>query len=212
MPRFQHKPEPQEIFEYEEATFVALISGKPKPEVKWSCGDKVLEPSDLAVQHEEDNKVTLTLKDVRRSQAGMYSLRITNPMGTMSASARLKVIPVNAPEIVTAPKDTIAPEQGPVTFSAKITGSNPKVTWFLNEEELVESDTVLFEVDEKKFIYSVTVSHRIKGMSGPVRVHAQNKAGQDEATCKLDVNGRSPEFLVKPIKCTTLAGKKITKF
>ena len=115
---------------------------------------------------------------------------------------------MNAPKIETPPEDTIAPEQGPVTFSAKITGSNPKVTWFMNEEELVETpEEVMFELDEKKFIYTVTVARQLKGQSGTVRVHAVNKAGQDEATCKITVEGRSPEFLQKPIKCTTLAGK-----
>ena len=52
-----------------------------------------IEPSDTAVYEDlGDDTYTLTLKKVRKDQAGMYSVKATNPMGNMSASARLKVI------------------------------------------------------------------------------------------------------------------------
>jgi hypothetical protein len=51
-----------------------------------------LEPSDSIIYTKDGNKYSLTLKTVQLKATGTYNVKATNPMGTQSASAKLKVI------------------------------------------------------------------------------------------------------------------------
>ncbi len=55
------------------------------------AGETKLEPSDTIVYSQDGNKYTVTLKDVKVSQSGLYVVKATNEVGQMSASCRLKV-------------------------------------------------------------------------------------------------------------------------
>ena len=78
---------------------------------------------------------------------------------------------------------------------------------YLDDNELVESETVLCESDEKKNMYHMTMTHDIKGQSGVIRVNATNIGGEANAESKLTVSGRAPEFIENPLKCTILEGR-----
>lgn len=78
------------------------------------------------------NDALYILVQVLKDEAGMCTVKATNDQGTMSASARLKVTPVQPPKVVTPLKDTIAPENGPATLKTKITGfPEPEVQWLV---------------------------------------------------------------------------------
>ena len=54
-------------------------------------GEKKLEPADLIIYQKDGTKHSLTLKTVQLQQAGTYTVKATNPTGSQSASAKLKV-------------------------------------------------------------------------------------------------------------------------
>lgn len=92
LPKIIKKPAAVEIYEYEKAVFETMVSGKPTPTVEWSAGDVRLEPGELVVYEDLGQGAhRLTLREVRKVQAGMVTVRAVNELGDMSASARLKV-------------------------------------------------------------------------------------------------------------------------
>ena len=91
MPKFITKPKNIDTMEHEDIRFETEISGAPSPTVEWYTGDTKLEPSDHIIYEEDKPKYALVVKDVKADEAGMFTVKATNPQGQMSASARLKV-------------------------------------------------------------------------------------------------------------------------
>ena len=81
---------------------------------------------------------------------------------------------------------------------------------FLNDQELVESETVVYEYVKKDNMFHMTLLGDIKGQSGPVKVVAKNIGGEDSATAQMTVSGRAPTFIEKPQKCTIMEGRQKT--
>ena len=114
---------------------------------------------------------------------------------------------VKPPKIVTPTKDTVAPENGPGKMFAKITGfPAPTVKWFLNDQELVESENIRFESVTKDNTYHMTLLNDLKEMTGTIKVVATNAGGSDSCQSNLLIRGRAPTFVEKPQKCTILEG------
>merc|ERR1712142_637250 len=211
MPRFRKKPQALEVTEHDETIIDCCISGRPTPDVEWSLANAVLEESENIIFERDGEIFKLRLKNTLRTQAGIYTIKATNSQGTMSASARLKVNPVIPPKIVTPPSDCLACEQGPAKFTAKVSGSTPTILWYLNDEVLEESDSYIYTFDGKD-TYTLTIDCNIDGKSGPVKIVATNAGGEDSASSKLTVDGRAPEFIEKPVKCTCLEGGTLMFF
>ena len=92
MPKFIRKPENVECMEFEDVRFETTVTGKPTPEVIWCCGDKQVLPSERVLYEVlEDNRYALVMRGVNKDESAMYTVKASNDMGTMSASARLKV-------------------------------------------------------------------------------------------------------------------------
>ena len=69
-----------------------MISGDPKPNVTWFKEAKVIQPSDDFLQfHDDDNMVSLVIREVFPEDAGRYMVVAKNPSGTASCSAELVI-------------------------------------------------------------------------------------------------------------------------
>ena len=55
-------------------------------------GEKKLEPSDRIILTKDGNKHSLTIKATLLDEAGIYNVKAVNHMGSLTASAKLKVI------------------------------------------------------------------------------------------------------------------------
>ena len=74
------------------ARLECLISGDPKPNVTWFKEATIIPPSDDFMQfHDDDNMVSLVIKEVFPEDAGRYMVVAKNPSGTASCSAELVV-------------------------------------------------------------------------------------------------------------------------
>ena len=78
---------------------------------------------------------------------------------------------------------------------------------FLNGQELQESDKVHMEF--KDGTYTLQIKDATSDFAGVVEAVAVNSGGEVLCAAKLDVRGRSPEFLETPLKCTVLEGKNV---
>ena len=78
---------------------------------------------------------------------------------------------------------------------------------FLNNEELIESETVQTEYIAKSSSYQLTLTGDLKDKGGKVKIIAENVGGEATSEAELTISGRAATFVEKPIKCTVLAGK-----
>lgn len=111
------------------------------------------------------------------------------------------------PEILQPFKDAKLPIGGTVTFVTKVRGFPvPEVVWKINDEEIQESENIIPEFT-KPMTYKITLKDVPENFhEGTVTLTATNVGGEASTQSKLTVKGRAPEFISKPIKCTTLAG------
>jgi len=110
------------------ASFTVTVTGSPPLNYQWLVnGTNVI----------NGTNATLTLTDVQPSNAGSYSVTITNAFGsTNSAAASLTVL--TFPPVITAqPQDVSAPVSTQVSFGVTVTGSPPlSYQWLFNGTNL----------------------------------------------------------------------------
>ena len=73
------------------AKFEASFAGNPKPDVIWQFNGADIVASDRIRIKIRDNKTTLTIHDVVNGDAGQYTVRVRNDMGSDLTRAGLTI-------------------------------------------------------------------------------------------------------------------------
>lgn len=76
----------------------------------------------------------------------------------------------------------------------------------LNDAEIIATENIVYDYNKKDSMYTVHMTGDLQGKSGHVKVTAKNIGGEASTECNLDIKGRAPTFIEKPIKCTILEG------
>lgn len=95
-----------------------------------------------------------------------------------------------------------------MTFTTKVRAfPAPEVVWKLNDQPVEECETI--EVGfQKPLTHTLTLKSVPESLNeAVVTLVATNVGGEASTQSKLTVKGRAPEFVIKPIKCTILAGE-----
>ena len=139
-----------------DVTFSAAAKGLPHPRFQWRFQGV---PIEGAIQS------SLTLTNIQLTNAGSYSVVITNGLQTLTSSNALLTVTTNpiAPVFITLPKDANAFEGQTIQFVAAANGSpTPTLQWQLDGTNLVgetASTLTLFGVQSNQAgIYSVVAS------------------------------------------------------
>ncbi len=112
-------------------TFTVVASGAPPLVYQWQfAGNKI--------QGAVTNSLTIT--NVQLTNAGTYTIIVTNASGATNNSATLTVI--SPPLITNALKDTIVPTGESVIFNPGIAGSPASVRWHVNANVITNATTV----------------------------------------------------------------------
>ena len=91
IPKFLKKPQPVECMEHDQVEFQTTVTGTPEPTVEWYRGDHQLMPDDRISMVKEGNVHTLVIKDIKKDEEGMVTVKAVSEMGDMAASARLRI-------------------------------------------------------------------------------------------------------------------------
>lgn len=92
------------------------IEASPKPTAKWSVNGKEIKPSDKVDMQVFSNRVTFDIPFSARTDAGRYTLTLTNDHGSTTASANVTVL------------DRPGPPQQPLDVS-HVTKESAHITW-----------------------------------------------------------------------------------
>ncbi|VFV33367.1 myosin light chain kinase [Lynx pardinus] len=140
-PKFESKPQSQEVIEDQIVKFRCEVSGTPKPEVTWFLeGAPVRRREGIVEVYEEGGCHHLCLLRVRARDSGNYSCTASNVQGQVSCGwtllvKQLAVMEV-APSFSSVLKDCTVIEGQDFVLQCSVQGIPvPQITWLLNEKK-----------------------------------------------------------------------------
>ncbi|KAL1432471.1 hypothetical protein MTO96_013227 [Rhipicephalus appendiculatus] len=191
-PKFEKKPENQCVYSGEEGVFEAKVSGYPTPTVTWSRDGETIEESEKFTITSHDGTHRLIVKDAKKDDECFYTCTAKNNLGRVSQQAELTIkLPddAEAPTFIRRMADTVAVIGDKVRFEVRVAGKpTPKVTWYKDGEELLESRRV--EIKEDGDTHTITLKDLTMRDEAKYSCKAVNEKG--EATDKAQLTVKEP--------------------
>ncbi|XP_035206378.1 obscurin-like isoform X2 [Stegodyphus dumicola] len=180
------------------------VSGDPRPDIKWLKNGVEVPDDDMNVQkhHLPSGEVSLVFDKCKPENAGNYVCTARNKHGEKSCGAPLQVISKDvegqsksAPSFVTPLSDRTVQEGGNFKLEATVSGNPlPDIHWFLDDQPLSCSDTILPAFDGKKA--SLTVYRCNPRHEGTYKCRLNNPAGEAVSKAKVSVEAyEAPKFI-----------------
>ncbi|CAK9295898.1 unnamed protein product [Gordionus sp. m RMFG-2023] len=192
------------------AFFQCTIYGYPAPQIEWFKNDQPLQttssgpqsPPYISVTATESKEVsgnyifTLKLAECYLEDEGVYSCRLTNPSGSITTSATLKVQQfrpdTEGPSFIRSLESTRVIEGTPITFSCILTGKpKPAILWFKDGSEIKPSSK--YQITYTGTNCKLTVQNCQESDNGTYMCKAQNASGTAECSAALLVERREFE-------------------
>uniref|UniRef100_A0A9J2P3W7 Immunoglobulin I-set domain protein n=1 Tax=Ascaris lumbricoides TaxID=6252 RepID=A0A9J2P3W7_ASCLU len=203
-PEILRGPDSVFVKEGEDATFSCEITGQPTPTVEWKLNEKIIEQgvNENITLKVENGKHTLSFEKTTLKQAGEICVTAENAGGIFSRSCVLKVEPDTAkPVFKTHLIDRHVDEGEPLRWDVSIerSTSETRVSWFLNDEQLLSNENVQI-VDHGDGSYHLTITEAKTTMNGTLVVKAENVHGVSESRATVEVKevNKKPEFTKSP--------------
>lgn len=130
----------QTIREGQAVAFKCKIAAKPIPQIKWQKGDKIIKPSKYFQMQKDGELYTLKISEAFPEDEGVYKCVATNPAGTVTVQANLKVSAPDTQDILpslTPMKDVIVQEGSPAQFKTTVSGKPKSTIQWLREGFLI---------------------------------------------------------------------------
>ncbi|XP_022117643.2 obscurin isoform X5 [Pieris rapae] len=168
-------------------TLSAPFVGNPVPEVSWSKDGQDLKPNDRILLTCDGKRVGLEINPVERPDAGVYSVKLVNPMGEDKTEGKIHVRKVFQPPAFTQKFTDL--QQLPsfdAKFPARISGiPAPEVTWYKNGAPLSPSNKYQMKRDgDTCCLYVRDLNEQD---AGQYKCVAKNKEGQADCEAALEV-------------------------
>ncbi|XP_075733476.1 obscurin isoform X5 [Rhipicephalus microplus] len=188
-PKFEKKPEDQCVYSGEECVFEAKVSGYPTPTVTWSRDGETIEESEKFTITSHDGTHRLIVKDTKKDDECFYTCTAKNNLGRVSQQAELTIkLPddAEAPTFIRRMADTVAVIGDKVRFEVRVAGKpTPKVTWYKDGEELLESRRV--EIKEDGDTHTITLKDLTMRDEAKYSCKAVNQKGEASDKAQLTV-------------------------
>lgn len=191
-PTFYRKPRTVCVQEGQDVLIEVRLVAVPEPDVQWGFKNRTLVSKDnVAISLESDMHMyttVLRIKEVKRSQEGVYVIRAKNREGSTTVNFMLKVKTgeKEPPQVLEPLKRLSVREGDTLQLSTCIVGNpTPKVTWLKNGKPLRATT----QKDEDRYIY--TIHNAKKDDTAEYTVTAENALGTAETASYVTVEGNS---------------------
>ncbi|KJH43663.1 fibronectin type III domain protein [Dictyocaulus viviparus] len=168
------------------------IGGEPAPEVKWTKGDKPIEPSlGLSIDIKKNDHTILCISSAVRADCGEYRLSVTNSHGHDTEVANLIVLDKptkpNGPLVVS----DIFEDSCNLTWKPPDDDGGEPIDYY--EVEKLDTSTGRWVPCAKVKDTEAHIDGLKKGQSYQFRIKAVNKEGQSEAlTTEKEITAKNP--------------------
>ena len=176
----------------EDLSFEVQVKGEPKPDVEWSKNGALIKKTDRFEVKAKGSMHQLIVQNVNIEDAGGYSIKVVNKVGTVNAECR--VVVQQEPKIARQLEKTEVKLGEDAEFLVNVVGEpKPDVKWFINDELVPENPK--FSCKEEKDAISLVIKNCTVEDSGNVKCVAVNSAGEALSEAALNVI----EPLVAPV-------------
>ncbi|XP_049875611.1 obscurin isoform X4 [Pectinophora gossypiella] len=183
----------------------APFVGNPVPEVEWTKDGQPLKPSERILLTCDGKRVGLEINPVDLPDAGVYSVKLVNPLGEDSTEGKINVRKVYSAPVFTQKFSDL--QQLPTfdaNFPARVHGvPTPDITWYKNGEPLRHSEK--YNIKRDGDACCLYVRNLKPEDAGTYKCVAKNREGEASCEAALEVVDKigkrqkmePPEFLKK---------------
>lgn len=162
------------------------IRGYPKPDIKWSKdGEEIVAGGRYKYLWEDEESMSLVIKNVTAKDAGTYKIRAKNELG--EDTTQIELIVKSAPKVTKKQTDTTVSVSETSTMVVQIEATPaPEVKWYKDGQELQE-DSRISIVKEGSETYKLILRNARLDDSGSYSIVARNEVNQTTEIWKLKV-------------------------
>lgn len=187
--------------------FICVVSGEPKPLIKWYLNNKEMIENERVKfqQNDSDNSVKLIIENVSIDDKGVYTVKASNTLGDAKCFSHLIVKSINATVDTTAQRlqqnteieekyvcpsfkelfsDKIVHIDDTVKFECIVFGKpQPKIKWLFNDDPVHGKDFLISTSGDRQVL---TIPAATRDTIGKIACVAENDVGK--ATCIAYLN------------------------
>uniref|UniRef100_A0A1I7TK31 Ig-like domain-containing protein n=1 Tax=Caenorhabditis tropicalis TaxID=1561998 RepID=A0A1I7TK31_9PELO len=190
-PEFTQKLRPLEVREQETLDLKVTVIGTPAPKVEWFKDDKPIniDNSHIFAKDEGSGHHTLTIKQARGEDVGVYTCKATNEAGEAKTTANMAVQEeIEAPLFVQGLKPYEVEQGKPAELEVRVEGKpEPEVKWFKDGVPIAIDNQHVIEKKGENGSHTLIIKDTNNADFGKYTCQATNKAGKDETIGELKV-------------------------
>nr|XP_014332949.1 PREDICTED: myosin light chain kinase, smooth muscle isoform X1 [Bos mutus]XP_014332950.1 PREDICTED: myosin light chain kinase, smooth muscle isoform X1 [Bos mutus] len=193
-PKFENKPQSQEVSEDEPVEFRCEVSGIPKPEVTWFLDGVPVRSQEGSIEvYEAGGTHYLCLWRARARDSGSYSCTATNVRGQVSCRWTLLVkkpaVMEVAPSFSSALKDCTVVEGQDFVLRCSVQGTPlPRITWLLNGQPIQYAHSTC-----EAGVAELHIQDTLPEDDGTYTCLAENTVGQVSCSARVTVQEKKSE-------------------
>lgn len=162
------------------------IRGYPKPDIKWTKdGEEIVAGGKYKYLWEDEESMSLVIKNVTAKDAGVYTIRAKNELG--EDTTQIELIVKSAPKITKKQSDisVIVGETLNMLLQIEATPA-PEVKWYKDGQEMRENDRISI-IKEGSETYKLIIKNARLEDSGSYSIVARNEVNQTTEIWKVKV-------------------------
>jgi len=212
-PKVEGKPNDVNVNINEPAKLQCKISASPTPTITWLKDGQPLKPSDNVTPHTEpDGTQSLIFKSAQMTDKATYTCQATNIGGTTEVKMNLNVQQIKPTLKSDLNKDITAQAGDKIPLTIHVGGTKPKVKWYKDGEEIVETVEEDYEIVEEEETYTLLIKNAKPKNSGEYQAVITNDVGQVKSKkIKVQVQ-KAPELKKKPQPLVTVKDGETARF
>ncbi|XP_024868428.1 muscle M-line assembly protein unc-89-like isoform X5 [Temnothorax curvispinosus] len=175
-----------------------IIDGFPPPTILWSKNGQELTLKDNIKTSYAHSHVKLELKNVNVKDAGRYTCKVSNDVGSASSTADLVVKKTIFPPVFGKRlKAQVAKKGDRVIMEVEITGiPEPTVSWYKNDVPINEQSPNL-KIIQQGNCYALLMDKVKEEDAGKYMVRATNAGGEAQSIADIAVFEPKPDTMVE---------------
>jgi hemicentin len=199
-PKIDSKPQDIPVNIGESAELNVKLSGLPKPNIEWLKNGQPFPIDNKRIKTiEKDDIYSLIIDNTQLDDKASYTLKATNKAGeTESPKINLNVTAIKPSLKSDLIKDITAQIGETIPLTIKASGTKPKVKWYKNGEEIIETVEETYEIVEEEETYTLLIKNAKPKDTAEYQAVITNDVGQVKSKkIKVQVQ-KAPELKKKP--------------
>ncbi|KAL0100113.1 hypothetical protein PUN28_019517 [Cardiocondyla obscurior] len=174
-----------------------IIDGFPQPTIVWLKNGQELTSKDVNTSYVH-NHVKLELRNVNVKDAGRYTCKVSNDVGSASSTADLVVKKTIFPPVFGKRlKAQVAKKGDRIIMEVEITGiPEPTVNWYKNDISINEQPPKL-RIIQQGNCYTLVIDKAKEEDAGKYMVRATNAGGEAQSIADIAVFEPKPDTMIE---------------